>query len=136
MRDAALINAFKKFARINEKERGFFQRLLLPFWNRVTISAMRILSRSTLRNFWETHPDAEEALKTWYYEASHADWQSPVEVKSAHRNASIIANNRVVFNIKGNTYRLIVAIRYDIGIIFIRFIGTHAEYDKVDAETI
>jgi mRNA interferase HigB len=100
------------------------------------MKVMRILSRSTLRTFWESHPDAEEALKTWYYEASHADWQSPVDVKSAHGNASIIANNRVVFNIKGNTYRLIVAIRYDIGIIFIRFIGTHAEYDKVDAETI
>jgi mRNA interferase HigB len=67
---------------------------------------MRILSRSTLRNFWESHPDAEEALKTWYYEASQADWQSPMEVKAAHGNASIIANNRVVFNIKGNTYRL------------------------------
>ncbi|WP_366930870.1 type II toxin-antitoxin system HigB family toxin [Microcoleus sp. bin38.metabat.b11b12b14.051] len=95
-----------------------------------------MLSRSTLRDFWEFHPDVEEALKTWYYEASHADWQSPADIKTAHRNASIIANNRVVFNIKGNTYRLIVAIRYDIGIIFIRFIGTHAEYDKVDAETI
>jgi len=97
---------------------------------------MRILSRSTLRNFWETHPDVEEALKTWYYEASHANWQSPVDVKAAYASASIIANNRVVFNIKGNTYRLVVVIRYDIGIIFIRFIGTHVEYDKVDAETI
>jgi len=102
---------------------------------------MRILSRSTLRDFWESHPDTEEALKTWYlktwyYEASHADWQSPADVKTAHRNASIIANNRVVFNIKGNSYRLIVAIRYDLGIIFIRFIGTHAEYDKVDAEIV
>ncbi len=97
---------------------------------------MRILSRSTLRNFWEIHPNAEEALKTWYYEASHANWQNPVDVKTIHRNASVIANNRVVFNIKGNTYRLIVSIRYDIGIIFIRFIGTHAEYDKVDATTI
>ncbi len=75
-------------------------------------------------------------MKTWYYEASHADWQNPVDVKSAHGNASIIANNRVVFNIKGNTYRLIVAIRYDIGIVFIRFICTHAEYDKVNAEII
>lgn len=100
------------------------------------IDVMRILSRSSLQNFWKSHPDAEEALKTWYYEASCADWQSPNDVKTAHRNASIIANNRVVFNIKGNTYRLIVAIRYDIGIIFIRFIGTHAEYDKVNAETI
>lgn len=97
---------------------------------------MRIISRSTLRTFWEIHPDAEEALRTWYYEASHADWQTPADIKLAHRSASIIANNRVVFNIKGNTYRLIVAIRYDISIIFIRFIGTHAEYNKVDAETI
>jgi mRNA interferase HigB len=97
---------------------------------------MRILSRSTLRNFWETHPDAEEALKTWYSEASHANWQNPLDVKTSRRNVSIIANNRVVFNIKGNTYRLIVAIRYDIGIIFIRFVGTHSEYDKVNAETV
>jgi mRNA interferase HigB len=97
---------------------------------------MRIISRSTLRVFWETHPDAQEALKAWYYEASHAKWQNPADIKAAHRNASIIGNNRVVFNIKGNTYRLIVAIRYDIGIIYIRFIGSHAEYDKVDAEKI
>lgn len=97
---------------------------------------MRILSRSTLRDFWKDHPDAEEALKAWYYEASRANWQSPIDIKTTHRSASIISNNRVVFNIKGNTYRLIVAIRYDIGIVFVRFIGTHAEYDKVDAETI
>ena len=97
---------------------------------------MRIISRSTLRVFWESHPDAEEALKAWYYEASHARWQNPADIKSAHRNASIIGNNRVVFNIKGNTYRLIVAIRYDIGIIYIRFIGSHTDYDKIDAEKI
>lgn len=100
------------------------------------MDAMRILSRSALRSFWELHPDAEAALKAWYYEASHANWQSPADVKAAHSNASIVANNRVIFNIKGNTYRLIVAIRYDIGIIFIRFIGTHTEYDKVNVETI
>ncbi len=88
---------------------------------------MRILSRSTLRNFWETHSDAEEALKTWYAEASNANWQSPIDVKRSRRNVSIITNDRVVFNIKGNTYCLIVSIRYDIGIIFIRFIGTHSK---------
>jgi mRNA interferase HigB len=97
---------------------------------------MRIIARGTLRDYWEIHPDVEDALRTWYYEASRAAWQSPAEVKEAHRNASIIAGNRVVFNIKGNKYRLIAAMRYDIGIIFIRFIGTHVEYDKVDAETI
>ncbi len=82
------------------------------------------------------HSDAEESLKTWYEEASHVNWRSPLDVKAAHRNASVIANNRVVFNIKGNKYRLITLIRYDIGIIYIRFIGTHAEYDKIDAENI
>ena len=97
---------------------------------------MRILSRSTLRAFWETHSNAEESLKAWYYEASRATWQSPADIKAVHRNASILANNRVVFNIKGNQYRLIVSIRYDLGIIFIRFIGTHSAYDKVDAETV
>jgi mRNA interferase HigB len=97
---------------------------------------MRILSRSTLRDFWETHSDAEDPLKAWYYEASRADWQRPGDVKAVHRSTSIIANDRIVFNIKGNRYRLIVAMRYDIGLIFICFIGTHAEYDKIDAETI
>ena len=109
---------------------------MIPKREQATVDDMRILSRSTLRNFWESRPDVEEALKTWYYEASHANWLSPTDIKAAHRNASVIANDRVVFNIKGNRYRLIVAVRYDIGIIFIRFIGTHTEYDRVDAETI
>lgn len=97
---------------------------------------MRIIARSTLREFWEIHAEAEPALRSWIDDVVQADWQSPVDIKSIYANASIIANNRVVFNIKGNKYRLIVHIRYDISIIFIRFVGTHAEYDKVDAETI
>ncbi|VEP15537.1 conserved hypothetical protein [Hyella patelloides LEGE 07179] len=97
---------------------------------------MRIIARSTLRSFWEKYPDAEQPLKAWFYEASHVKWQNPSDIKNLYRNASIIANNRVVFNIKGNDYRLIVHVRYDIGIIFIRFIGTHKEYDNVDATTI
>ncbi|WP_445633626.1 Type II toxin-antitoxin system HigB family toxin [Nostoc sp. DSM 114161] len=97
---------------------------------------MRIIARSTLRQFWETHPSSEQSLKAWYDEASRADWNSPTDIKSTYRNASIIANNRVVFNIKGNDYRLIVRIRYDIRIIFIRFVGTHSEYDNVDATAI
>ncbi|MBE9007656.1 type II toxin-antitoxin system HigB family toxin [Fortiea sp. LEGE XX443] len=97
---------------------------------------MRIIARSTLREFWETHPDVEQPLKAWYDETSRADWNSPTDIKSTYRNASIIANNRVVFNIKGNDYRLIVYIRYDIKIIFIRFVGTHSDYDNVDATTI
>jgi mRNA interferase HigB len=97
---------------------------------------MRIIARSTLREFWETHAAAEPALRAWIDDAAQADWQSPADIKSVYANASIIANNRVVFNIKGNNYHLIVHMRYEIGIIFIRFIGTHAEYDKIDAETI
>jgi mRNA interferase HigB len=97
---------------------------------------MRIIARSTLCEFWENHAEAEPSLRAWIDDAAQADWQSPTDIKSIYANASIIANNRVVFNIKGNKYRLIVHMRYEISIIFIRFIGTHAEYDKVDAETI
>lgn len=85
---------------------------------------MRIIARSTLRKFWEAYPDAEQPLKAWFDQVSRVDWQSPSDVKSLYRNASIIANNRVVFNIKGNDYRLIVHIRYDISIVFIRFLST------------
>jgi mRNA interferase HigB len=97
---------------------------------------MRIIARSTLPSFWEQYPDAEQPLKAWFYEAVRANWQSPSDIKNLYRNASILANNRVVFNIKGNNYRLIVHVKYDIGIIFIRFVGTHKEYDKIDAITI
>lgn len=97
---------------------------------------MRIIARSTLRTFWEQHPDAEQPLKAWFHDAEQARWTTPAEVKAAYGNASIIGNNRVVFNIKGNEYRLIVMIRYDISIVFIRFVGSHKEYDKVDAATI
>lgn len=97
---------------------------------------MRIIARRTLREFWEVHPDAEQPLKAWFVEASKSQWQSPNDIKQTYRNASIVGNNRVVFNIKGNDYRLIVHVRYDIGIVFIRFIGTHREYDKVDASII
>ncbi|MBD2309888.1 type II toxin-antitoxin system HigB family toxin [Chroococcidiopsis sp. FACHB-1243] len=99
-------------------------------------SNMRIIARNTLRRFWEEHPDVEEPLKFWYAEVSQADWSSPADIKALYRNVSIVANNRAIFNIKGNSYRFIVAVRYDIGIGFIRFIGTHAQYDKVDAKTI
>ncbi|WP_066381107.1 type II toxin-antitoxin system HigB family toxin [Anabaena sp. CA = ATCC 33047] len=97
---------------------------------------MRIIARSTLREFWEIHPNAEQSLKAWYDEASRAEWNSPTDIKTIYRNASIIANNRVVLNIKGNDYHLVVHVRYDIKIIFIRFVGTHSEYDNVDATTI
>ena len=97
---------------------------------------MRIIALSTLRAFWDTHPDAETPLRAWYALASRADWKTPADVKEAYRNASFIANNRVVFNVKGNDYRLVVAVRYDRGLMYVRFIGTHRQYDKIDVTTI
>ncbi len=97
---------------------------------------MRIIAISTLRDFWTKHPDAQTPLKAWYALASRAQWRSPSEIKAAYRNASFTANNRVVFNIKGNDYRLIVLVRYDKGLLFVKFVGTHAQYDKMDALTV
>lgn len=97
---------------------------------------MRIISVRSLREFWERHPQAEMPLRNWYAEACHAAWKTPADIKSAHRNASFLPGNRVVFNIKGNDFRLMVAARYTQGLMFVRFVGTHAEYDRVDATTI
>ncbi|MCI0615994.1 type II toxin-antitoxin system HigB family toxin [bacterium] len=97
---------------------------------------MRIISRKTIREFWEKHPDAQQALEAWYHDAKRAVWKAPADIKNVYRNASFVGNNRVVFNIKGNQYRLVVAIQYQHGIIYIRFIGTHAEYNKINVTTI
>ena len=97
---------------------------------------MRIIALGTLRDFWQKHADAEVPLRSWYATASRADWRIPAEVKVAYRNASFVANNRIVFNIKGNDYRLIAAVHYNRGMMFIRFIGTHRDYDKIDATEI
>ena len=97
---------------------------------------MRVIALGALRAFWNRHPDAEIPLRSWYAVASRTGWSSPPEVKAAYRNASFIANNRIVFNIKGNDYRLVVAVHYNRGMMFIRFIGTHREYDKIDASEV
>ena len=97
---------------------------------------MRIVALSALRECWRKHPDAEVPLRAWYAIARRAIWRRPGGIKAAYRNASIIANNRVVLNIKGNDYRLVVAVHYNRGMMFIRFVGTHREYDHIDAEAI
>lgn len=97
---------------------------------------MRIISRRSLVQFWEIHPDAEQPLRAWYAEAKKASWRSPGEIKAIYRSASILSHNWVVFNIKGNTYRLVVVVEYSQGKIFIRFVGSHAEYDRIDAISI
>ncbi|PLY02153.1 MAG: addiction module toxin RelE [Desulfuromonas sp.] len=95
-----------------------------------------IIAKKTLREFWEKHPDSEDALKAWHAEVKAAGWQNPAEVKAQYGNASILKNNRVVFNIHGNKYRLIVKINYVASIVLIRFVGTHKEYDAIDAEIV
>ncbi|CAK8717597.1 mRNA interferase HigB [Candidatus Electronema aureum] len=97
---------------------------------------MRIIAKKTLREFWEKHADAQQALQSWHTDVQQADWKSPADVKNAYRNVSFVANNRAVFNIKGNKYRVIVAIHYEYSIVYIRFVGTHAEYDAVDAASV
>ena len=96
----------------------------------------RIIAKSTLRQFWEKHSDSEQYLKTWYDTASHSGWKSPNDVKDTYASASILKNGRIVFNIKGNSFRLVVRFNFEKQWAFIRFIGTHAEYDKIDADTI
>lgn len=97
---------------------------------------MHVVSLKTLRNFWKGHSDAEQALSAWHKEACRASWKSFAEIKAHYRSADCLPDNRVVFNIKGNHYRLIVKIHYNTGRLFIRFVGTHAEYNKINAETI
>ena len=97
---------------------------------------MHIISLKTLRLFWEIHPDAEQPLWAWYAIARRSQWRTPTDIRAAYGSASFVGNNRVVFNIKGNDYRLIVLAEYAKGKLFIRFVGTHAEYDRIDASTI
>lgn len=96
----------------------------------------RIIAKKTLREFWEKHGDSEQYLKTWYETAKNSSWNSPNEIKQTYINTSILKDSRVVFNIKGNSYRLIVKFNFDRQWAFIRFVGTHTEYDKIDANTI
>jgi mRNA interferase HigB len=97
---------------------------------------MRVIAKKILREFWEKQNDSEEQLKTWYKEASKATWASPNDIKSEYLKASILKSGRVVFNICGNKYRLIVRINYPRRWVFIRFIGKHVDYDKIDADKI
>ena len=97
---------------------------------------MRIIAKGPLRDFWEQHPDAKQPLSAWFREVQQADWDMPAKVKARYANASIVAGNRVVFNIKGNHYRLVVKINYPYRMVYVRFVGTHAEYDSVNVEEV
>jgi mRNA interferase HigB len=100
---------------------------------------MRIISKRTLREFWEKHPRGPEArtpLQVWYSTVEAKDWATPADVKGTYGDASILAGNRVVFNIAGNKFRLVVRINYPYRVVYVRFVGTHDQYDDIDAETI
>ena len=97
---------------------------------------MRVIAVKTLRDFWAVHPDSEQPLLAWFDETSKAVWTQPADIKAQYAKASIPKNRRVVFNIKGSDYRLIVAIAYKVGLVHVKFIGTHAQYDAVSAETV
>ncbi len=99
---------------------------------------MRIIAFRTLREFWKKpeYADSETSLRSWYHDAKKADWKNSNELKQQYKSASIVGEGRVVFNIKGNTYRLVVSIDYEFQVIFIRFLGTHEQYDKINAKTI
>ncbi|NQV56792.1 MAG: type II toxin-antitoxin system HigB family toxin [Rhodospirillales bacterium] len=97
---------------------------------------MHVIKKKTLKEFWEHHPNSEQPLKAWYREAARARWGSWTEIKALHRSASVLKNNRVVFNINGNQYRLIIKFSFKYQIAYVRFIGTHADYDRIDADTV
>ncbi len=97
---------------------------------------MKIIAVKALREFWEKFPDVEQPLKAWIDEVRKALWTQPADIKNNYRNASILKNRRVVFNIKGNAYRLVVSVAYRFGAVYIKFIGTHEQYDVIDAETV
>lgn len=97
---------------------------------------MRVIAKKILREFWEKHSDCEQQLKSWYHEADNGIWENLNELKADYPSASILEDNRVCFNIKENSYRLIVKINFNYQMMWIRFIGIHAEYDKIDANKI
>ena len=111
--------------------------VVVPFWDYYLY--VRIIAVPTLKAFWEKHPEYSDAIDTtlaWYRHVLAADWKTPADVKRDYRNASILKDGRAVFNIAGSKYQLAAWINYAYQVIYIRFIGTHAQYDKIDAQTI
>jgi mRNA interferase HigB len=97
---------------------------------------MKIVAIGTLRRFWNRYPDSEQALKAWFDEAKHARWTTPQQIRNRYASVSFVGRNRVVFNIKGNDYRLVVAVAYRFQAVYIKFVGTHAQYDRIEVETV
>lgn len=127
--------AYKQVSHKQKKQRNYHIGNFLCIFatNKYNV---RVIAKRTLRDFWEKHADCEEQLKSWYRETEKSNWKNINDLKNEYPSASILKENRIVYNIKGNNYRLIVKFNFEYGICWIRFIGTHAEYDKIDANTI
>ena len=97
---------------------------------------MRLFNRATLRDFWRRHPDAQHPLRAWLAEVEKGSWTGPAEVRARYRTADFIEGDRIIFNVGGNKYRLVVHVAYEYRRVLIKFVGTHREYDRIDAETI
>jgi mRNA interferase HigB len=97
---------------------------------------VRVIARKTLKEYWAEHPSTEQDLKAWFAEAENAQWRTPADVKAKYANASILKDGRAVFNICGNNHRLVVWINYEFHTLYIRFLGSHKEYDAVNAQTV
>jgi mRNA interferase HigB len=110
--------------------------LIVPNMGALYNGRMRIIALKTLRLFWEQHPDVRQALQAWYRDTKRATWTTPADIRTVYRNAGFVGHNRVVFNIRGNRYRLVVAINYAHSIVYICFIGSHQAYDTIDAATV
>ncbi len=112
--------------------------MLIPWWDRDILMVMRIISRGTLRDFWTKpeYKDSEQSLRSWFQVTLAANWSNSSDIKSIYGSASIVGDNRIVFNIAGNKYRLVVKINYHYQVVYIRFIGTHKQYDKINVKEI
>lgn len=110
--------------------------MLIPIREHTILRSMRIISRKPLQDFAQRFPDAKDQLDAWYHEVKKANWKKQNDIKLKYRSASILKYSRAVFNICGNKYRIIVKIHYDRGIVYIRFVGTHKEYDDINAEEV
>jgi mRNA interferase HigB len=112
-----------------------FPRCLCSFWERASVPDVRVFNRSTVRAFADAHADARQPLFAWFAEVERAN-RTADDIEAFYASASFVAQNRVVFNVNGNKYRVVVAVKYECFVVYIRFIGTHAEYDKIDAATV
>jgi mRNA interferase HigB len=97
---------------------------------------MRVIAKRTLAEFWTSHADSKGGLEAWYADVSKAEWKTAADITAHYSNSSLLANSRVCFNIKGNSYRLIVEVRYNAQVVYIKFVGTHTEYNDIDANTV